>query len=66
MEKELLQRIASEIRAERARAGLTQQDLANQAGLHVNAIAAYEAGKKDMRLSSLEKISKSINYIFTI
>ena len=48
------------IRLLRARAGLTQQELASTAGTSQSTIAAYEAGAKSPTLRTVEKLAASV------
>lgn len=53
--------IGNKIRAERRKAGLTQEQLANACGLAKITIQQYEAGKRLPRLSCLVAIAKALN-----
>lgn len=53
--------LAEEIRARRKEAGLTQEKLAEKAGLHHNFIGEIERSNQDLSLSSLFKIAKALN-----
>ena len=52
--------IGEQIRASRNRAGLTQIDVAEKAGIAVNSLRNYESGKRDPNFSQLHAISKAI------
>jgi transcriptional regulator with XRE-family HTH domain len=53
--------LGTRLRRLRDAAGLTQQQLANQAGLSISAVALMEIGhKKDPRLSTLLALSRAL------
>lgn len=56
--KELL---ATHVRLERSRRDWTQEDLAEAASLHRTQVGAIERGEKDIRLSTLEKLSVALS-----
>jgi len=49
------------LRAYRKRAGLTQEKLAEKAGLHHNFIGEVERGNMETSVTSLLKIAKALN-----
>lgn len=51
---------ARNLRRERERAELSQEALADRAGLHRNAVALLEAGKRDVKLSTVAKLAKAL------
>jgi transcriptional regulator with XRE-family HTH domain len=51
---------ARNLRRERERAGLSQEALADKAGLHRNAVALLEAGRRDVKLSTVAKLAKAL------
>ena len=60
MESETGRRMIERLRELRARAGLTQEKLAEKAGLRYKHYQAVEAGRKpDIRLSTVERIAKA-------
>lgn len=60
MTKELGQRI----RAERTTKKMTQEELAERAGLHPTYIGQVERGEKSLTISSLEKIVEGLEISF--
>ena len=52
--------LGEEIRARRKKSGLTQEKLAEKAGLHHNFIGALERGSQDVTLGSLRKIAEAL------
>lgn len=50
--------IGQRIKAERKRNGLTQKELAEICGLHVNTIQQYELNKRQPRIEMLKEIAK--------
>lgn len=55
------QTFARNLRRERERAGLSQEALADDAGLHRNAVALLEAGRRDVKLSTVAKLAKALD-----
>ena len=53
--------IGESIRAARAQRGLTQIQLAEKAGISVNALRLYEGGKRDPQIKTLEQIAEAVN-----
>lgn len=51
---------ARNLRAAREKAGLSQEALAERAGMHRNAVALLEAGKRDPRVSTVAKLAKAL------
>jgi transcriptional regulator with XRE-family HTH domain len=61
MESETARRLIKRIRQLRENSGLTQEKLAEQAGLEYKHYQAVEAGRKlDLRLSTLVKLAKGL------
>lgn len=50
----------SKLRAIRALRGLTQAQLAEQAGVSPTAIAEYEKGKRDLRADTIRKLCEAM------
>jgi transcriptional regulator with XRE-family HTH domain len=48
------------VAAERKRQGLTQEQLADRAGIHVVLLSRVERGKTDARISTLMKIADGL------
>ena len=55
-----LESFARNLRRARDRAGLSQEALAERSGMHRNAIALLEAGKRDPRVSTVGKLAKGL------
>lgn len=51
---------ARNLRNAREKAGLSQDALADKAGMHRNAIALLEAGKRDPKVSTVVKLAKAL------
>jgi transcriptional regulator with XRE-family HTH domain len=64
--KELLVKFGENIRAARKELGLSQEELADKAGLHRTYIGMIERGEKNITLINIEKISKALNIKLTI
>ncbi len=60
-EEDITKRIGLNITIIRERQGLTQEKLAELAGLHRAYIGQIERGEKNIGLKNLEKISKALN-----
>ncbi len=58
---DILERIGLKITIIRERRGLTQEKLAELAGLHRAYIGQIERGEKNIGLRNLEKIAKSLD-----
>ncbi|HST38922.1 MAG TPA: helix-turn-helix transcriptional regulator [Conexibacter sp.] len=54
------QRFAANLRRARDRAGLTQEELADEADLHRTAISFLERGEREPRLWTLVKLSYAL------
>ena len=52
---------ARNLKRARERAGLSQEALADRAGLHRNAVALLEAGRRDVKLSTVAKLAKALD-----
>lgn len=48
------------LRAARQRAGLSQYDLAARTGMHFTAVARYEQGRGEPRLSTLVRLARGL------
>lgn len=57
--KEILIKFGKKVREERLKRGLSQEDLANKAGVHRTYIGMIERGEKNITLENIEKISKA-------
>jgi transcriptional regulator with XRE-family HTH domain len=60
-EEDIIKRIGLNITIIRERQGLTQEKLAELAGLHRAYIGQIERGEKNIGLKNLEKIAKGLN-----
>ncbi len=57
----LLIKFGEKVREERLKRGLTQEELGKIAGKHRTYIGAVERGEKNLTLSNLQKIAKTLN-----
>jgi transcriptional regulator with XRE-family HTH domain len=57
---EIRQILAVNVRAARNRAGLSQEELADVAGLHRTYVGAIERAERNVTLSTLEAFSKAL------
>ena len=48
------------LRAARKRLGLTQEEVAQRSGVHVTEVSRIEAGKRDPKVSTLERLAKAV------
>lgn len=51
---------ARNLRGAREKAGFSQEALAERAGMHRNAVALLETGKRDPRVSTVAKLAKAL------
>lgn len=58
---DVLRRIGRNIRAERARRDLTQEDLAHQSGVAVAQVARMERGESDTGISKYVMLARAMN-----
>ena len=63
--REVLKRLGDEIRQRRHERDLTQEPLAHESGVHINAVAKLERGKADSRVLTLFKVAKGLNMPLT-
>lgn len=56
MKETFKEKVASELRAFRAKSNLTQKEVANIAGIDIMTVARYENNSTSMQLDMLEKI----------
>lgn len=59
--RELLQRIGDNLRAERARRNLSQEDLAHLAGMGPTQVARMERGEVDSGVSKFVRLAIAMN-----
>ena len=60
MKREVLIKFGRKVREERARLGLSQEELAGRAGVHRTYIGMIERAEKNITLESIEKIAKAL------
>lgn len=53
-------RVGANIKEQRRRRGLTQEELAHRAGMHPVEIGRAERGTRDLRVSSVAKIARGL------
>jgi transcriptional regulator with XRE-family HTH domain len=56
----VVSKVAFQLRAARARAGLSQEKLARKAGVHPVTISQWEMGRARMRAVSAGKVAKAL------
>lgn len=54
------------IKAERISKGLSQKELAKLAGTFQHVISTFEAGKRDIAISTLCNIAKALNIVISL
>lgn len=57
--------LLNEIRKERKRQGLSQEQLAKNSGLSRCSIINYESGRRDPKIKDLKKIARALNVSVT-
>ncbi|PIP50710.1 transcriptional regulator [Candidatus Falkowbacteria bacterium CG_4_9_14_3_um_filter_38_19] len=60
MKGEVLIKFGKKVREERARLGLSQEELASRAGVHRTYIGMIERAEKNITLENIEKIAKAL------
>ena len=60
MKREILIKFGQKVREERARLGLSQEELAGRAGVHRTYIGMIERAEKNITLENIEKIAKAL------
>jgi len=60
MKKEVLERFGKKVREQRLLLGLSQEDLANKAGVHRTYIGMIERAEKNITLVNIERIAKAL------
>ena len=53
-------KVGANIKAERLRLGLTQEEAAHKTGLHPVEFARAERGERDMRISTVAKVARGL------
>ena len=61
MKKEILIKFGQRVRYERLKQGLSQESLADKAGLHRTYIGMVERAEKNITLINIQKIAKALN-----
>jgi transcriptional regulator with XRE-family HTH domain len=52
--------LGTNLREARERLGLTQEDVALRSGVHATEVSRIEAGKRDPKVSTLERLAKAV------
>ena len=60
MDRDILRKFGNRVREERKRANLSQEELAEKAGVHRTYIGMIERAEKNITLLNIEKISKAL------
>ena len=60
MKREVLIKFGQKVREERARLGLSQEELTVRAGVHRTYIGMIERAEKNITLENIEKIAKAL------
>lgn len=60
MKKEILMKFGKKVREARLKKGLSQEQLADLAGVHRTYIGMIERAEKNITLENIEKISKAL------
>jgi len=60
MKREVLIKFGQKVREERAKLGLSQEELASRAGVHRTYIGMIERAEKNITLENIEKIAKAL------
>jgi len=60
MKREILIKFGNKVREERIKLGLSQEALANRAGVHRTYIGMIERAEKNITLENIEKIAKAL------
>lgn len=61
MNKDILIAFGNQIRIERNKLGLSQEDFASLAGIHRTYIGVVERGEKNITLKNIQKIANALN-----
>lgn len=56
----LVEDLGKNLRAARKRLGLTQEQVAERSGVHVTEVSRIEAGKRDLKLSTLRRLARAV------
>lgn len=60
MKREILIKFGKKVREERAKLGLSQEELASRTGVHRTYIGMIERAEKNITLENIEKVSKAL------
>ena len=60
MKKSILTKFGDKVREERTKQNISQEKLAERAGVHRTYIGMIERGEKNITLENIEKISKAL------
>ena len=60
MKNEILIRFGNKVRDERTKLGISQEELAERAGVHRTYIGMIERGEKNITLENIDKICKAL------
>lgn len=60
MKKDILIKFGQKVREERSKIGLSQEKLAERAGVHRTYIGMIERAEKNITLENIEKIAKAL------
>jgi transcriptional regulator with XRE-family HTH domain len=52
--------LGKNLRHARKRAGLTQEEVAECSGVHATEVSRIEAGKRDPRISTMERLAEAV------
>jgi transcriptional regulator with XRE-family HTH domain len=52
--------LGTNLREARERLGLTQEQVAERSGVHATEVSRIEAGKRDPRVSTLERLANAV------
>ena len=52
--------LGKNLRRAREQAGLTQEEVAERSGVHATEVSRIEAGKRDPRTSTVERLAKAV------
>ncbi len=61
MNKDILKAFGNQIRIERNRLGLSQEDFASLVGIHRTYIGVVERGEKNITLKNIQKIATALD-----
>lgn len=61
MKRDVLIKFGQKVREQRAKLGLSQEELASRAGVHRTYIGMIERAEKNITLENIEKIAKALD-----